>query len=57
MDIVETAHFIAEFWTLDCVEHAYETKANGDVSFTEEAQDKYNEVFDKVFNVLTGEEE
>lgn len=37
--------------------HPYVTKPNGDVTYTEEAQDLFNEHFDTVFNMIEDNKE
>lgn len=37
--------------------HPYVTQSNGDVTYTEEAQDLFNEHFDVVFNMIEDNKE
>ena len=46
-------------YVLECTfdGYPYETQPNGDVSYTEEAQDLFNEHFDVVYNMIEDNKE
>ena len=56
INVIEMASDIAEEWLQDVVdEYPYVTAENGDVVYTETAQDLFNVIYDTVTGIIEGQ--